>query len=327
MSKQIVVLSTGGTIASRRGDDGRSQAGQLTGQELVAQLSLPPEMDVQVYSVLQKPSNALALSDLLLLREQCLFFASKSEVAGIVLTHGTDTLEDTAFFLQSSLPHGLCPIVITGSQRPPHALGTDAYANLAAAIKVAASKQAYGAGVLVLFDESIFSANHVRKVNSFQLHGFDAPGFGHLGYIDGGSVRLLQRPYLPTPITPGKSLPRVDIVPVSLGAGPEQLEASVQSGAVGIVLDAVGRGHVPPDWMQSIGQAVTQGVTLALTTSSQQGPLAPAYDFPGCLQELEKIGVYLASDLSARKARLRLMLALSSDQRQQALRGLGLQDE
>lgn len=324
MSKYIVVLSTGGTIASRRGEDGRSQAGQLTGEELVSQLALPATMRVQVHSVLQKPSNALALEDLLLLREQCLAFAAKPDVAGIVLTHGTDTLEDTAFFLQSSLPHDLCPVVVTGSQRPPHALGTDAYANLAAAIKVAASEQAHGAGVLVLFNESIFSANHVRKVNSFQLHGFDAPGFGHLGYIDGERVVLFQRPHLPATLVPGAALPRVDIVPVSLGAGPEQLEASARSGAAGIVLDAVGRGHVPPTWMPVVRELVEQGVVLALSTSCSQGPLAPAYDFPGCMQELRQAGVYLASDLSARKARLRLMLALSSAQREQALQQLSL---
>ncbi|MCX5592662.1 asparaginase [Alcaligenes endophyticus] len=327
MSKSIVVLSTGGTIASRRGEDGRSQAGQLTGEELVSQLSLPSTMQVQVHSVLQKPSNALSLEDLLLLREQCLAFAAKPEVAGIVLTHGTDTLEDTAFFLQSSLPHDLCPVVVTGSQRPPHALGTDAYANLAAAIKVAASDQVHGAGVLVVFNESIFSANHVRKVNSFQLHGFDAPGFGHLGYIDGAKVTLFQRPHLPATLVPGTVLPRVDIVSVSLGAGPEQLAASVASGAVGVVLEAVGRGHVPPSWMPVIRELVEQGAVLALSTGCAQGPLAPAYDFPGCMQELRDAGVYLASDLSARKARLRLMLALSGAQSEQALQRLSLASE
>lgn len=324
MSKRVVVLSTGGTIASRCGDDGRSVAGVLTGQELVERLSLAGSVQVEVQSVLQKPSNALSLDDLLLLRTRCQEVASDPAVSGIVITHGTDTLEDTAFFLQSCLSIRDCALVVTGSQRPPHAMGTDAYTNLAAAIRVASSPAALGQGVLVLFNESIFSANHIRKVSSFQLNGFAAPGMGHLGYIDGDKVVLLQRPCLPEPIEPGAVLPRVDIVPVSLGAGPELLLASVDSGAAGVVMDAVGRGHVPPSWMPAIAQLRERGVPLAVTTSCVEGPLHTAYDFPGCLQELRDAGVLLASNVSARKARLRLSLALSSPQREQALLTLGL---
>lgn len=324
MSKRVVVLSTGGTIASRCGEDGRSVAGVLTGQELVARLALDERYDVEVQSVLQKPSNALSLDDLLFLRTRCLDAFQDPEVGGIVITHGTDTLEDTAFFLQSSLPPGQCPVVLTGSQRPPHAMGTDAYTNLAAAIRVAAGSDARGAGVLVLFNESIFSANHIRKVSSFQLHGFAAPGMGQLGYIDGERVVLLQRPQLPAMIEPGSSLPRVDIVPVSLGAGPELLIAAADSGAAGVVLEAVGRGHVPPSWMPAILTLQERGLPLVVATSCLEGPLRTAYDFPGCLKDLQDAGVLLASDLSARKARLRLALALSSPQREQVLKSISL---
>ena len=311
MKKRVVVLSTGGTIASSPGEDGRNVSGALPGEALVQQLALGDGYDIHVESVLQKPSNALNFDDWLTLHARIQQLQQSAQVEGIVVTHGTDTLEDTAYFLQSTLYADACPIVVTGSQRVPHEQGSDAYTNLAQAIVVAASEAARGAGVLVVFNESIFSANNVRKANSFQVNGFEAPGFGHLGYVDQGSATLLQKPVLPTPLALGAALPRVDIVPVALGMGPELFQASAHSGAQGIVIDGIGRGHVPPTWMPAIRDAIQAGVTVAITSSCLQGPLHQAYEFTGSLHELESAGVLRASNLSARKARVRLAVALS----------------
>lgn len=319
MTKRIVVLSTGGTIASSRDASGRSVSGALRGEELVRQLALEIDLPVEVHSFLQKPSNAIDAGDLLQLRAQCLELSRDTNVGGIVITHGTDTLEDTAYFLQSTVPHDSCPIVVTGSQRVPHAMGSDALTNLASAITVAADKAVRGCGVLVVFNESIFSANDVRKVSTFQLHGFDAPGYGPLGCVDGRQVHLMRRPILPRTLVPGSSLPRVDLLTVTLGADPALLAAAADGGARGVVIEGVGRGHVPPDWMPAIEAALARRVVAVISSSCLHGPLAQAYEFAGSLHDLERAGVVRASGLSARKARMRLMAFLSGEHPDRAL--------
>src|SRR5690606_13498674 len=180
--KRIVLLSTGGTIASGPGDAGRSVSGALPGEELLARTGLNGQFEVIVHSIFQKPSNAIGPEQWHALASECQRLVDEGQTAGIVITHGTDTLEDTAYYLECVLDSPSVPVVITGSQRVPHALGSDAYANLHHAIELAASDAAQGLGVLVAFNQSVYSASFVRKVSSFQLHGFDAPGLGPLGY-------------------------------------------------------------------------------------------------------------------------------------------------
>lgn len=313
MTKNIALLSTGGTIASTAQEDGRSVAGAMTGEELAQHIQLDSTISLQVISVFQKPSNAITLADLLVLRARCESLIARGDVDGIVITHGTDTLEDTAYFLDTTLDAPGVPIVVTGSQRVPHAMGTDAWVNLHNAILVAASDQCRAMGVLVAFNEMIYAAAFVRKTSSYQVNGFDAPGHASLGLIDNGQITLYQRPCrLPVlPLPEGATLPQVAIVPVYLDACPTQLEALVERGVRGIVIEALGRGHVPPSWMPAIRQARQAGVALVVCSSTLHGPVHQSYAFTGSLHELEKAGAVGISGLTARKIRLRLAVLLA----------------
>jgi len=157
--KHIVVLTTGGTSASKPSDSGRSQSGELSGEQLLDQVALPQGVDVtlEVMSILQKPSNAVTLADLAELHCQGRRALSRADVDGLVITHGTDTLEETAYFLSLTLPADK-PCVITGSQRAPHQLGTDAFKNICDAIVAAVSPQLSQLGCVVVFNESLFAA-------------------------------------------------------------------------------------------------------------------------------------------------------------------------
>ncbi|HEY4541462.1 MAG TPA: asparaginase [Noviherbaspirillum sp.] len=308
----MVLLSTGGTIASAPGRDGRSVSGALPGEVLVQRTELDAAISVEVRSVFQKPSNAIGPDDWAVLREQCEALIAGGSVDGIVISHGTDTLEDTAYYLECVLESPRVPVVLTGSQRVPNEVGTDAYANLRRAIELAAAQESRGLGVLVQFNESIFSASFVRKVSSFQLHGFDAPGIGPLGYNDGGRVRILQRPMRQPRVRHEAALPRVDIVPVYAGADAGFLQAVLASGPAGVVIDGLGRGHVPPDWMGPIRAAAERGVKVLVCSSTLHGPTFQSYEFPGSLHDLEQAGAVGVSDLSARKVRIRLALLLAA---------------
>lgn len=329
--KKVILLSTGGTIASTPHHAGRAIAGALTGSDLAAQIETGPDIELDVQSVFQKPSNAITMADLHELRSRCQTLVDKGGVDGIVITHGTDTLEETAYFLDTTLRTDDVVIVVTGSQRVPHAMGTDAFVNLQNAVLVAADKKTRHMGVLVSFNEMIYSAAFVRKVSSFQVNGFDAPAQGCLGIIDNGVITIYQRPVRlpvlgPWPGTTELGQPAansrmqetdgrphsavVDIVSSYLGARPQLLDAAVQNGARGIVIDALGRGHVPPDWMPSIARAIDAGVFVLVCTSTLHGPVHQTYDFQGSLHELDAIGAIGVSGLTARKARMRLAALL-----------------
>lgn len=313
--KRIALLSTGGTIASIPGQDGRAIAGALAGETLLAQTELEGRFEVIVESVFQKASNSIGPVEWHTLASRCQALAAGGEIDGIVITHGTDTLEDTAYYLHSVVDTRAVPVVVTGSQRTPHALGSDAFANLRQAIELAASASARGLGVLVSFNQSVYSAGFVRKVSSYQLNGFDAPGLGPVGLLDEGHFHFLQRPIVQELLTSTADLPRVDILPAYGGAHVETAEAILASGPRGLVLDALGRGQVPPQWLPPIARAISEGMTVAVCTSTLHGATHQSYEYPGTLHELENAGAFGVSHLSARKARIRLALCLAAGRR------------
>src|SRR5690606_18691625 len=142
-------------------------------------------------------------------------------------------LEDTAYYLECVLDTAGVPVIVTGSQRVPHALGSDAHANLRRAIEAAAAEESRGLGVLVAFNESLYSASFARKVSSFRLDGFDAPGLGCLGFVDNGKVAILQRPMRQPRLGRVDTLPRVDVVPVYADASADLLAAVLASRPAG----------------------------------------------------------------------------------------------
>lgn len=313
--KRIVLLSTGGTIASTRDASGRSVSGAMAGEALAAGIQLDASIRLEVRSVFQKPSNAIGSDEWAVLRRECEELVSGRDADGIVITHGTDTLEDTAYYLHCVLDSGPVPVVVTGAQRVPHAVGTDAYANLRDAILLAASAESRSMGVLVLFNQSIFSAGFVRKVSSFQLHGFDSPGLGCLGYVDEGRVMLLQRPLRQPRIVHDAPLPQVHIVPAYSGADAGLLGAALDTAPAGLVIDGLGRGHVPPGWIPLLRNAVARGTSIVVCSSTLHGATHQSYEFPGSLHDLEALGAIGVGHLSARKARIRLAILLAADVR------------
>lgn len=310
--KRIALLSTGGTIASVPGNDGRAIAGALPGEELMARTGLEGRMEIHVESVFQTASNAIGPKEWMALAEKCMRMMRSDEIDGIVVTHGTDTLEDTAYYLHCVLDTSRVPIVVTGSQRVPHAMGSDAYVNLRHAMELAASDPARGLGVLVSFNQSVFSAGFARKVSSYQLHGFDAPGLGPVGLLDEGLFHLLQRPQTQRLLPNPTHLPRVDILPAYGGADAAMVRAVLESGPDGVVVEGLGRGQVPPLWTPVLRDALAKGVAIGVCSNALHGPTHESYDSPGALHELVEAGAFSISHLSARKARVRLALSMTA---------------
>jgi L-asparaginase len=316
--KRIVVITTGGTIAMRSGTMVGGAVPSLKGDDFLAMLprsgvELTFEEFMNVPSSHLTPSAALELSH----RVEALLLAPA--VDGIVITHGTDTLEETAYLLDLTL-RAEKPVVVTGAMRPATNPAYDGVTNLAAAIRVAATQAARGLGVLVVFDDAIFAAAEVQKVHSQARGAFAAPGSGPLGHIEGERVVLAHRP------TPRRVLPcsrleeMVDLIRLTQGADQRQLRHSLEDGVAGIVIEAFGSGRVPPWWLPLIGEAAKRRTAVVIASRCVAGGLGDEYGYVGAAHDLKRMGVHFAQNLSGPKARIKLMVALGAARSPQELR-------
>lgn len=310
--KKVVLLTTGGTIASKPNkDSGKLASGTLTGEELAAMCNLPKDIEVIVESIFQKASIHITFEDLVILKNKIEDYFNDENVAGVVVTHGTDTLEETAYFLDLTIKDHR-PVVVTGSQRSPEDLGSDVFINLRHAIYSACSNDLHDAGAVVVFNERIFSARYVKKEHASNIQGFNAFGFGYLGIIDNDQVHVFQKPIKREYFEIKKAIPQVDLIKCYIGADGKFIKAARESGVKGIIFEGVGRGQVAPKMMEEIEKAIKQGIKLVITTSAEEGSVYTTYDYEGSAYDLFKKGVILGSDNDAKKARIKLAVALAS---------------
>ncbi|MBL4954114.1 asparaginase [Neobacillus sp. YIM B02564] len=312
MMKKVVLLTTGGTIASKPNKaSGKLSSGALTGEELAAMCQLPEDIEVIVESVFQKASIHITFDDLLVLKSKVENYFEDESISGIVITHGTDTMEETAYFLDLTISDPR-PVVVTGSQRSPEDLGSDVYINLRHAIYTACSTDLHNAGTVVVFNERIFAARYVKKEHASNIQGFNVFGFGYLGIIDNDQVYVYQKPIKREYFKVRSSLPQVEIIKCYIGADGKFIKAAREAGVKGIVLEGVGRGQVAPKMMQEIEAAIRAGIKLVITTSAEEGSVYTTYDYEGSAYDLYQKGVILGSDNDSKKARIKLAVALAS---------------
>ncbi len=308
---RVHLLATGGTIASRRTDDGLSAT--TPAAELLAAAGPLPGVEVTVSDVTTVPSFALTGADVRgLVREvrHCL----AGDVDGVVVTHGTDTMEESAF-LADLVHEDPRPVVLTGAQRPFDSPAPDGPANLADALRVAADPAARELGVLLAFDGLVFAARGVRKLDTLRSAAFGAPGRGPVLRVAGGTVVPLARPpRLPAlPLDLDAELPRVDVVACHQSADDALLRAAVAAGAAGVVLEALGAGNVPPPVAATAAELVAGGLPVLVCSRVPAGPVAPLYAGGGA--SLARDGALLGGDLSPWQGRLLLAAALAVDPR------------
>jgi len=234
------------------------------------------------------------------------------DLAGIVIQHGTSTLEETAYAL-NLLSKVSIPVVLVGAQRPASALSTDAAMNLANAFRVAAHPDARGQGVLVVLNDEIQSAREVTKTSTYRMQTFRSPDFGVLGQADGDSINFYRRtirqhaPDTEFDIRPVDTLPRVDIVYSYAGGDGVAVDAYVKAGAKGIVCATLAPGFSPPEEMQALEKAAQAGVIVVQSTRVGSGRVY-------ALDPARQAGFIGADNLNPQKARVLLSCALSVTQ-------------
>ncbi|WP_059170978.1 asparaginase [Bacillus sp. FJAT-27445] len=310
--RKVVLLTTGGTIASKPNKaSGKLASGELTGEELVGMCKLPANIEVIVESVFQKASMHITFEDLVYLKTKIEDYFKDENISGVVVTHGTDTLEESAYFLDLTVDDKR-PVVMTGSQRSPQDLGSDVFINLRHAIYTACSPDMQGIGTVVVFNERIFAARYVKKEHASNIQGFNSFRFGYLGIIDNDEVFVYQKPIKREVYKLRDSIPRIDIIKCYIGGDGIFVKAARENGAKGLILEGVGRGQVAPLMMDEIEKAIAAGIIVVITTSAEEGAVYTTYDYKGSAFDLVTKGVILGSDNDSKKARIKLGVALAS---------------
>ncbi|ODT88373.1 asparaginase [Phenylobacterium sp. SCN 70-31] len=310
---RIVLLSTGGTIAMAGAGGGGGGGGgveiALAGRDLLPSGGLG-EARVEVRDLFALPSSGIGLAALRQLDAAVCEAAADGDP--VVIAHGTDTLEETAFALHLLAADGP-PVVLTGAMRAADAVGADGPGNLSAAIRVALEPQARGLGALVVFGDEIHAAPFVRKTHAFRPAAFSSAPLGPIGWVVEDRVRLVMRPALQWPaLAFGPADPRTHVLSVNADTEPDWVYAAA-AGADGVVLELSGGGHAPGRLAGVFGE-IAGRIPLVFASRTGGGEtLRSSYGYSGAEMDLLARGLIPAGLLDARKARIALALLLSRE--------------
>ena len=318
----IVLLFTGGTISMRHDPTGGGAVPSLSGRDILALAPAIEQIaDIEIVDWGAHPGPHMSTDRMWALRSALAEQLARSDVQGVVVTHGTDSLEESAYLMARSLATSK-PIVFTGAMRTSSDLGWDGPANLGAAVRVAASEETHGFGVLVAMCDRVFSALDVTKAHTQAVDAFESPGLGPLGIVDDGHVIFRRAlPELPPPLVPPALGGPVDIVYTWAGADSRLLDAS-RVAARGVVIAGMGRGNVPPAMIDGIERWHADGKPVVLASRVQRGRVGRTYGYPGGARRLHERGAILAGSRRPQQARIDLMLALGCGMTRDAIREL-----
>ena len=313
MSK-VALIFTGGTISMKVDKDLHGAIPSLSPNEIIQTLSGIDEFkNLVVHEFSQKPSPSITPIDMMNLREIILEFLQKDEIAGVVVIHGTDVLEETAFYLHATLK-ARKPVILTGSMKNASELGYDGLTNLVSSIKVAMSPSSIGKGVLVVMNDTINSALEVTKTHTMSLDTFKSIEFGPLGIIDHNEVIYYR---LITHFKEYKLKNRIDenvhLIKAYAGMNGDVINYLIEKQATGIVIESLGRGNLPPTMLDAIDAAIAAGVYVVIVSRCYSGRVLDTYAYKGGGKDLTNRGCILGGNLNGQKARILLMLAVAND--------------
>jgi L-asparaginase len=314
---KVHVVATGGSISGlgphRLDYILYPEVGQrLSIEEMLARIPEAQDIaEIQAENLIRVGSTSIGPTEWLQLAQRInQLFATDTSLHGVVVTHGTATLEETAYFLHLTVKSDN-PVVVTGAMRPPTAVGTDADLNFLDAIRLAACSAAAGRGVLTVLNNEIQSARDVTKSNAFRVETFTSRELGFLGYVDSDGqvvfyrhVTRLHTTAAPFDVSGREVLPRVDIVYAYGGADGVLVDAARQHGVDGLVLVGFGGGSYPTAFLEAGKRAVQAGIPVVLATRSTAGRVIMT-------PRKQEEGFIVSDDLLPQKARILLMLALS----------------
>ena len=310
-NKTILVIFTGGTISMEKNALTTKATIKDNIRELIDNISAElTNIDLVSHLFSLKPSPSITPNDMFELAKLTQSKLDDPSIDGVVITHGTDTLEESAYFLDLYLETKK-PVVFTGSMRNFSELGFDGLSNLVSSILVAASEKSRHMGVLVVLNDEINSAAEVTKSHTLALDTFKSLEFGPIGIVEQENVLYYRQTHHKSYVMkPNAIEPNVEIIKVYTGSSSLLLNLLIEHGVKGIIIEALGRGNVPPQMIPGIKKAIDQKIPVLITSRCPKGRVLDSYGYEGGGDHLRSIGAIFTQNLNSQKARIQLMLAL-----------------
>jgi L-asparaginase len=311
MRKRVAIYFTGGTISMKYDPQVGGAVPILSGKDIVA--SVPGLSGIADYEIIDfgrypgphiTPQRMMELSNLV--RQEL----ARADIDGVAITHGTDTLEETAYLLDLTVDNQK-PIAITGAMRNSSEVGWDGPANMMAAVRVAASAETRGLGTMIVMNDTILAAADASKTSTESFDAFESADFGPIGVIDKGRILIRRMPLNRHFINTSQVMDRVFLIKTASGSDSTLIEACLGAGARGLVIEAMGRGNVPPGCVTGISKAISAGLPVVIVSRCLRGRVYESYGYPGGGKQLKTLGTISGGFLNGQKAKIKLALALS----------------
>ncbi|MYL28590.1 asparaginase [Halobacillus halophilus] len=307
--KRILVIHTGGTISMQEdketGEVNTSSRHPLEEISTVLKGRVEIEDDILFYL----PSPHIRPDHMLKLGRYVHEKMAERNYDGVVITHGTDTLEETAYFLDLFLQTRK-PVVVTGAMRSSNEIGSDGLYNLLSAVRVASCDEALDKGVLVVMNDEIHTAKNVTKTSTSNVATFQSPQYGPIGITTKTDVFFHHK------MTRHESYPiqrigkRVSLIKAYAGMDGDLIDAVRESSVDGLIIEALGQGNLPPETMEALKKTIQEGIPVVLVSRCYQGTVQDTYGYPGGGRQLRDMGIIFANGVTGPKARIKLMVAL-----------------
>ncbi|MBN1064355.1 asparaginase [Clostridium botulinum] len=309
--KKIAIIFNGGTISMKVDEKIKAAVPSLSGEEIMQMVTgIQGFAEIESHTFSNLPSPHMTSQLMLELSNLVQKLLDRDDISGVVITHGTDTLEETVYFLDLTLNSDK-PVVVTGAMRSSDELGYDGPFNLATSICTAISDSAKNRGVLVCFNSELHSAKEVTKRNSMALNAFSTPNFGPIGIVDNNRVIFYRENSKSTHVKINSTEKDVALIKCVSGMDSKFIDFVIDNGYKGVVIEALGRGNVPPLMVDGIKRAIKKGIPVVMVSRCFEGRVFESYGYLGGGKNLREYGVIFGDVLSGQKARIKLLVAVN----------------
>jgi L-asparaginase len=320
--QKIAVITTGGTISMRYDAALGGAVPAVSGEELLEMVpGLRDVAELELIEFANIPSCHLTPDTMFELCHVIQATLGRPDIDGVVVTHGTDALEETAYmsdlWVQSEKP-----VVFTAAMRNNSEIGCDGPRNIISAVRVATSEDARGGGTLVVFNGRVLTARDTIKMHTSNMDAFRSPTLGSIGLVDDDAVVIFRKSLVRESMHPESIVSQVELLRVYGGMDSEFVNWSLEHGHKGLVVEAMGQGNVPPPLVPGLQAWLDAGKPVVLVSRCPEGRALDTYAYEGGGKQLHNMGVIFGEDLTGQKARIKLMLALGVTSDVDKLRGM-----
>jgi L-asparaginase len=307
---KVAIVFTGGTISMKVDPRLAAAIPALSNQEIMSMVTnIDKIADIEMVDFSRLPGPHMTPEHIWELTQLVKSLVMRDDIKGVVVTHGTDSLEETAYFLDLNILTEK-PIVVVAAMRNGSELGYDGPSNLSSAICTAVSEQAKQKGVLIVMNNEVNSAAEATKTHTMSLDTFKSMEFGPLGIVDNDEVIFYRDIIKHHHIPANRFEPQVHLLKTAIGMNSLLIHFLIDHGAKGLVIEAMGRGNVPPEMVPGIERAIQSGIKVIIVSRCPMGRVLGSYGYEGGGKHLRDLGVIFGSNLNGQKARVKLMLAL-----------------